>query len=149
MQWVSSSIWTSVAEFISYDDNNYTTGTIMGWYTIKLNTILPNWRSTISAGESGPGSNDNEGVLLIGQRSRSGASLWNCLVPYPGHSLWCFTPLQKCNRCIQQSQLIGLTIRRGDRRWDEVKNELKRGKETRSEWTEYIAHVTYMYYRSI
>ena len=27
MQWVSSRIWTRVAEFISYDDNNYTTGT--------------------------------------------------------------------------------------------------------------------------
>ena len=27
MQWVSSGIWTRVAVFISYDDNNYTTGT--------------------------------------------------------------------------------------------------------------------------
>ena len=27
MQSVSSSIWTRVAVFISYDDNNYTTGT--------------------------------------------------------------------------------------------------------------------------
>ena len=27
MQWVSSRIWTSVAVFVSYDDNNYTTGT--------------------------------------------------------------------------------------------------------------------------
>ena len=26
MQWVSSRIWTRVAVFISYDDNNYTTG---------------------------------------------------------------------------------------------------------------------------
>ena len=28
MQWVSSRIWTRVAVFISYDDNNYTTGMI-------------------------------------------------------------------------------------------------------------------------
>ena len=28
MQWVSSRIWTRVAVFISYDDNNYTTGTL-------------------------------------------------------------------------------------------------------------------------
>ena len=28
MQWVSSRIWTRVAVFISYDDNNYTTGTV-------------------------------------------------------------------------------------------------------------------------
>ena len=27
MQWVLSRIWTRVAVFISYDDNNYTTGT--------------------------------------------------------------------------------------------------------------------------
>ena len=27
MQWVSSRIWTRVAVFLSYDDNNYTTGT--------------------------------------------------------------------------------------------------------------------------
>ena len=27
MQWVSSRIWTRVAVFISYDDNNYTAGT--------------------------------------------------------------------------------------------------------------------------
>ena len=27
MQWVSSRIWTRVAVFISYNNNNYTTGT--------------------------------------------------------------------------------------------------------------------------
>ena len=30
MQSVSSRIWTRVAVFISYDDNDYTTGTFMG-----------------------------------------------------------------------------------------------------------------------
>ena len=31
MEWVSSRIWTRVAEFVSYEDNNYTTGT--SWIT--------------------------------------------------------------------------------------------------------------------
>ena len=31
MQWVSSRIWTRVAVFIFYDDNNYTKGT--SWYS--------------------------------------------------------------------------------------------------------------------
>ena len=32
MQWVSSRIWTRVAVFISYDENNYTTGTYLPIY---------------------------------------------------------------------------------------------------------------------
>ena len=38
MQSVSSRIWTRVAVSISYDDNDYTTGTsktYKGWYAIK------------------------------------------------------------------------------------------------------------------
>ena len=38
MQSVSSRIWTRVAVSISYDDNDYTTGTsYKGWYAIKPN----------------------------------------------------------------------------------------------------------------
>ena len=37
MQSVSSLIWTRVAVSISYDDNDYTTGTHKGWYAIKPN----------------------------------------------------------------------------------------------------------------
>ena len=39
MQSVSSRIWTHVAVSISYDDNDYTTGTSTtnGWYAIKPN----------------------------------------------------------------------------------------------------------------
>ena len=38
MQSVSSRIWTRVAVFISYDDNDYTTGTSNKyWYAIKTN----------------------------------------------------------------------------------------------------------------
>ena len=40
MHWVSSRIWTRVAVFISYDDNNYTTGTSKGWYAIKPNQSI-------------------------------------------------------------------------------------------------------------
>ena len=38
-------------------------------------------------GQSGPGSNVNEGVLHIPQSSRTGTSPSDCLVLYPGHSL--------------------------------------------------------------
>ena len=42
MQSVSSRIWTRVAVSISYDDNDYTTGTSNnGWYAIKLNKTKP------------------------------------------------------------------------------------------------------------
>ena len=55
MQSVSSRIWTRVAVFISYDDNNYATGTstiivvlVVGvlylktsGYFVKLSTVIP------------------------------------------------------------------------------------------------------------
>ena len=38
-------------------------------------------------GQSGPGSDGNEGVLCIPQSSSNvGTSQWDCLVSYPGHS---------------------------------------------------------------
>ena len=40
MQWVSSRIWTRVAVFISYDDNNYTTGTSLLYLVIIRNTFI-------------------------------------------------------------------------------------------------------------
>ena len=42
MQWVSSRIWTRVAVFISYDDNNYTTVTSQLFVYAQLNdqTVL-------------------------------------------------------------------------------------------------------------
>ena len=40
-------------------------------------------------GQSGPGSDGNEGVLRIPQSSSTaGTSPSDCLVSYPGHSLW-------------------------------------------------------------
>ena len=38
-------------------------------------------------GQSGPGSDSNEGVLHIPQGSITGTSWWDCFVPYAGHSL--------------------------------------------------------------
>ena len=60
-------------------------------------------------GQSRPGSNGNEGVLCIPQSSSiTGTSPSDCVVPYPGHSLrGCFTSLQRCNRCILQTQPTG------------------------------------------
>ena len=43
--------------------------------------------NTNTLSQSGPGSNDNEGLLHNPKRSRSGASPSDCLVSYPGHSL--------------------------------------------------------------
>ena len=40
-------------------------------------------------GQNGPGSDGNEGVLRIPQSSSiTGTSPSDCLVSYPGHSLW-------------------------------------------------------------
>ena len=58
-------------------------------------------------GQSGPGSNGNEGVLRIPQSSSTaGISPSDCSVSYPGHSLGggCLTPLQRCSQCILQPQ---------------------------------------------
>ena len=65
-------------------------------------SIWPRDRTLLSAttlGESGPGSNGNEGVLRIPSRSIiTGASPSDGLVSYPGHSFWgCLTPLQRCS----------------------------------------------------
>ena len=64
-------------------------------------------------GQSGPGSNGNEGVLRIPQSSSTaGTSPSDCLVSYPGHSLgWGLTPLQRCSQCILQPQLTGQIIK--------------------------------------
>ena len=66
--------------------------------------MLPLW------GQSGSGSDSNEGVLHIPQSSSiTATSPSDCLVSYSGHSLEVgfFTPLQKSSRCILQPQLTG------------------------------------------
>ena len=59
-------------------------------------------------GQSGPGSDGNEGVLHIPQSSSiAGTSPSDCLVSYSGHSLGGLTPLQRSSRCILKPQLTG------------------------------------------
>ena len=54
-------------------------------------------------GQSGSGSDGNEGVLHISQRSQTGASPSGSLETYLGNSLGgCLTPLQRCSQCILQ-----------------------------------------------
>ena len=66
MQSVSSRVWTCVTVSISYDDNHYTMGTSKP----QLSSI---WLSSLSGvttpGQSGAGSDGNEGVLHIPQSS--------------------------------------------------------------------------------
>ena len=61
-------------------------------------------------GQSGPGSNCNEGVLHILQSSKIGASPSDCLLSYLRHLLENrdLTPQQRCSQCILQPQPIGL-----------------------------------------
>ena len=58
---------------------------------MQFDSILPIDRALSGAtipGQSGPGNNDNKGVFCIPQSSSiTGASLSDCLVSYPGHSL--------------------------------------------------------------
>ena len=57
------------------------------------------------SGQSGPRSNGIKGVLCIPQSSRiTGASLSDCLVSYPGHSLEEPLHLSRDAVCILQSQ---------------------------------------------
>ena len=68
---------------ISYDDNNYTTGTSD---RALSGATIP--------GQSGPGSNGNEEVLCIPQSSNiTGTSPSNSLMSYPEHLLVGVLPL--------------------------------------------------------
>ena len=52
-------------------------------------------------GQSGPGSNSNEGVLRIPQSpSITGTSPSDCLVSYLGHSLWWWGFLPLCRGAV-------------------------------------------------
>ena len=61
---------------------------------ILLNPQIGPLSGAITLGQSGPGSNSNEGVLRIPQSSSTaGTSPSDCLVLYPGHSLGGVLPL--------------------------------------------------------
>ena len=69
-----------------------------------------NWTlsGATSPGQSGPGSNSNEGVLRIPQSSSiTGTSPSDCLGSYRGHLLWDLTSLQRSSRYILQHQPTG------------------------------------------
>ena len=58
-------------------------------------------------GQSGPGSNNNEGVPCILQSSSIIGTSLSDLVSYLGHSLrGGFTPLQRSSQCIPQSSQL-------------------------------------------
>ena len=62
-------------------------------------------------GQSGPGSDNNEGVLRIPQSSSiTATSSSDCLMSYPGHSFGSLIPLQRCSQCIVQPQPTGLML---------------------------------------
>ena len=66
--------------------------TIQFSLSMQFSSIQPIDRALLGAtipGQSEPGCNGNEGVLRIPQSpSITGTSPSDCLVPYPGHSLW-------------------------------------------------------------
>ena len=64
---------------------------------------------TTTLGQSGPGSNGNEGVLRIPQSSRTGASPSHGLVSFPGPSLKRITHQQKSSCELCSNQLTELT----------------------------------------
>ena len=75
-----------------------------------LHTVCSIWpidrtlSGATTPGQSGPGSDDNEGVLYISQISEAGVFPSDSLMSHPGHSLrWGgLTPLQRCSWCILQ-----------------------------------------------
>ena len=64
---------------------------------------------TITPGQSGPGSNGNEGILYIPQNLKTGISSSDGLISYPEHLLvgsgFVSLPLHKSSQCIRQTQL--------------------------------------------
>ena len=78
---------------------------------MQFSSIWPIDRTLIDAttpGQSGPGSDGNEGVLRIPHSSSIvGTSPSDCLVSYPEHSLRGHTPLQRSSWCILQPQPTG------------------------------------------
>ena len=77
----------------------------------QFSSIWPIGRTLSGAttpGQSGPGSNSNEGTLSIPQSSSiTEARLSDCLVSYQDIHWRSLTPLQRCSQCILQPQLTG------------------------------------------
>ena len=79
---------------------------------ILFNPLIGPLSGASTLGQSGPGSNGNEGVLRIPQSSSiAGTSPSDYLVSSPGHSLGGgLTALQRCSQCILQPQLTGQSV---------------------------------------
>ena len=71
----------------------------------KCQTVLS---GATTPGQSGPGSNSNEGVFHISRSSRTEASSLDCLMSSTGYSLNSLTCLQRSSQCILQPQPTGL-----------------------------------------
>ena len=84
--------------------------TIQFSISMHFSLIWPIYKTLSGAttpGQSGSGSNVNDGLLHIPQSfSITGTSPSDCLVSYPGQSLGDLTPLQRCSRCLLQPQMI-------------------------------------------
>ena len=76
---------------------------------VLFNPWIGQLSGATTPGQSGPGSDGNEGVLHIPQSSSTAGTLpSDCLVSYPGHSLWSgLTPLQRSSQCILLPQPTG------------------------------------------
>ena len=73
------------------------------------------------SGQSGPGSNGNNGLFHISQNSRIGASPADSFGSYPGHLLWGYLIL--LYRCILQSLPTGLRREREREREKEIERD--------------------------
>ena len=82
--------------------------------SMQFSSIEPIARALSGAtnpGQSGPGTNGNEGVLRIPPNSCiTGTSSSDCWVSYPGHSLRGLTPLHSYSQCILQPQPTGRSL---------------------------------------
>ena len=87
-------------------------GLILKCQTVLFDVYIGPYQELPLWGQSGHGSNGNEGVLCIPQScSITWASALDCLVSYLGHSFGgggCLTPVNRCSRCMLQPQPTGL-----------------------------------------
>ena len=78
--------------------------------TVVIDIFMAIQQDASTLGQSGPGSDGNEGVLRIPQSSGiTGNSSWNCLVSYQDIRCRGLTPLHRSGRYILQTQPTGST----------------------------------------
>ena len=84
---------------------------------ILINPQIGPLSGATTPGQSGPGSNGNEGVLCIPQSSSIAGTSPSDLFSVISETLvrWGLTPLQRCSQCILQPQLTGQAFREGQK----------------------------------